>query len=88
MLIFMLFACIAFCMLSDLGGNKISYLIFGPSCPARWLPFPSAGLIMLSAKQCRHWYHLKDFGMTRPGIKPTTSSTNLRFCSEPVKVSE
>ena len=27
MLIFMLFACIAFCMLSDLGGNKISYLI-------------------------------------------------------------
>ena len=24
--IFILFACIAFCMLSDLGGNKISYL--------------------------------------------------------------
>ena len=26
-IIFMLFACIAFCMLSDLGGNKISYLL-------------------------------------------------------------
>ena len=28
MLIFMLFACIAFCMLSDFGGNKVSNLIF------------------------------------------------------------
>ena len=33
----------------------------------------SACLIMLSTKQCSHWYHFNAFGMARPGFEPTTS---------------
>ena len=32
----------------------------------------SACLIILSTKQCSHWYHFNVFGMVRPGFKQTT----------------
>ena len=58
LLFFFLFTCSYFAMLVVLVMNERR---------------ASACLIMLSAKQGSHWYHFNAFGMTRPGIQPTTS---------------
>ena len=38
-----------------------------------WRKEASACLIILSTKQCSHWYHFNAFGMVRSGFEPMTS---------------
>ena len=47
----------------------------------------SAFLIMLSAKQCSHWYHFKDFGMTRPKTEPASEAERSNHYAIGISVS-